>query len=216
MADNVSITAGSGTTIAADDVGGVLFQRVKSVLGADGVAVDPSAGAGAVGTGVQRVTLASDDPAVAKVTNNSFSNTLAFTPAATSHTAGDVNGAAGAFTSMGTASSRVMITSASMLINTATVKASAFRLYLYNVTPPSATADDAAWDLPSGDQASFLGYVDLGTPIDLGSSQWVEVHGINKQILLAATPSIFAYLVNLTTVTEEAVAHTVTLHTVGV
>jgi len=64
MADNVQITAGTGTTVAADDVGGVLFQRIKLGLGADGTAVDAVAGAGAVGTGVQRVTLASDDPAV--------------------------------------------------------------------------------------------------------------------------------------------------------
>ena len=64
MADNVAITAGSGTSIATDDIGGVQHQRVKLSLGADGTAVDAVAGAGAVGTGVQRVTLASDDPAV--------------------------------------------------------------------------------------------------------------------------------------------------------
>jgi len=64
MADNVAITAGSGTTIATDDIGGVQYQRAKLSLGADGTAVDAVAGAGAVGTGVQRVTLASDDPAV--------------------------------------------------------------------------------------------------------------------------------------------------------
>lgn len=40
MADNVSITAGSGTTIAADDVGGVLHQRVKTTWGPDGTAND--------------------------------------------------------------------------------------------------------------------------------------------------------------------------------
>lgn len=45
MADNVAITAGSGTTIAADDVGGVLFQRMKQTWGADGVATDTSASA---------------------------------------------------------------------------------------------------------------------------------------------------------------------------
>lgn len=68
MADNLSVTAGSGTTIAADDIGGgVLVQRVKPAIGADGTAVDVSAGAGAVGTGVQRMTLASDDPAVASL-----------------------------------------------------------------------------------------------------------------------------------------------------
>lgn len=36
MADNVAITAGSGTSIATDDVVGVHFQKVKLDLGADG------------------------------------------------------------------------------------------------------------------------------------------------------------------------------------
>lgn len=45
MADNVAITAGSGTTIAADDIGGVLHQRVKLSQGADGVGVDVSSAA---------------------------------------------------------------------------------------------------------------------------------------------------------------------------
>lgn len=40
MADNVNITPGTGATVAADDVGGVLFQRVKIAHGADGVADD--------------------------------------------------------------------------------------------------------------------------------------------------------------------------------
>lgn len=38
MADNVAITAGSGTTIAADDVSSVYYQRVKIDLGGDGAA----------------------------------------------------------------------------------------------------------------------------------------------------------------------------------
>jgi hypothetical protein len=40
MADNVGYTPGSGATIAADDIGGILFQRVKPVWGVDGVAND--------------------------------------------------------------------------------------------------------------------------------------------------------------------------------
>lgn len=44
MADNVAITAGSGTTIATDDVGGgVQVQRVKVTFGADGTATDANA-----------------------------------------------------------------------------------------------------------------------------------------------------------------------------
>jgi hypothetical protein len=44
LADNVAITAGSGTTIATDDVGsGVQVQRVKVTFGADGTATDANA-----------------------------------------------------------------------------------------------------------------------------------------------------------------------------
>lgn len=47
MADNVAITAGSGTTIAADDVGaGVLVQRVKATWGPDGTANDADVATG--------------------------------------------------------------------------------------------------------------------------------------------------------------------------
>lgn len=45
MSDNLAITQGTGTTIAADDIGGVLHQRVKISQGADGVGVDVSASA---------------------------------------------------------------------------------------------------------------------------------------------------------------------------
>jgi hypothetical protein len=65
MADDYAFTPGTGAIGAADDIGGVLYPRAKLSLGADGSAVDAVGGAGAVGTDVQRVTLASNDPAVA-------------------------------------------------------------------------------------------------------------------------------------------------------
>jgi hypothetical protein len=40
MADNVGYTPGTGATVAADDIAGILHQRVKLSLGADGTAVD--------------------------------------------------------------------------------------------------------------------------------------------------------------------------------
>ena len=36
MADNVAITAGAGTTVRTDDVGGIQIQVIKIALGADG------------------------------------------------------------------------------------------------------------------------------------------------------------------------------------
>lgn len=76
MADNIAVTAGSGTTVSTEEVttlnGGVVsaqhVQRVANAFRtADATAVDVSTGAGAVDTGTQRTTLASDDPAVAKL-----------------------------------------------------------------------------------------------------------------------------------------------------
>lgn len=43
MADNVGYTPGSGALVAADEIAGVLHQRVKIGVGADGTAVDVSA-----------------------------------------------------------------------------------------------------------------------------------------------------------------------------
>ena len=43
MSDNVGYTPGSGATVAADNIGGVLHQRVKISVGSDGVAADASA-----------------------------------------------------------------------------------------------------------------------------------------------------------------------------
>jgi hypothetical protein len=45
MVDNVAITAGTGTTMATDDIGGVQYPRVKISQGADGAATDVSSAA---------------------------------------------------------------------------------------------------------------------------------------------------------------------------
>lgn len=155
----------------------------------------------------------------AVVAGQGFSASATFTPAASSHAAGDCNGAAAEIDFNAPSGSRIMITSASLEIDGGTAEATAWRLYLFNVTPPSAVADDSPFVLPSGDRASFLGQIDLGTATDMtpanGDTQWVETHGINKQIKLAGD-SVFAYLVNLTTLTPANVAHIVTLHAVAV
>lgn len=63
MADNVAFTPGEGATAAADLIGSVYYARVKLSIGADGSATDAEGGAGTNGSGVQRVTLATDDAA---------------------------------------------------------------------------------------------------------------------------------------------------------
>jgi hypothetical protein len=209
MADNKTVkdSAEADFTLALLDVSSVFFAKNVLYNTAGNAA---AYGSGANGATVQRVALATDSPPGTAA----YSASATFTPAAASHTAGDVNGAAAEFALVAPSAGRIIITSASLEIDGGTAEATAWTLYLYNVTPPSALADDAAFDLPSGDRASFLGQISLGTAVDLGSTQWVEVHGINKQIKLAGT-SVFGYLVNATTLTPAAVAHIVTLHAVG-
>lgn len=56
MADNVAITAGSGTSVATDDVAGIHFQRVKLVDGtADSAAAIPGDAANGLDVDVTRV-----------------------------------------------------------------------------------------------------------------------------------------------------------------
>lgn len=91
-----------------------------------------------------------------------------------------------------------------------------YRLHLYNVTPPSALGDNAAFDLPSGDRASYLGFVDLGTPVDLGSTLYVETNQYNKQIEVPSSGSLFGYLVTIGAYTpSSAMVHKITLHSVA-
>lgn len=136
--------------------------------------------------------------------------TASFTPANSSHTAGDVNGGAQEFGFSAPPGSAFLITDATLRIDGGTAEATAWRLYLYNATPPSALADLGDWDLAAVDRGAFVGYVDLGTAIDLGATQWVEVRGLNKGVKLSGS-GLHGYLVNLTTLTPAAVAHVVRL-----
>lgn len=119
----------------------------------------------------------------------------------TPYTAGDVVGAALAaitFPTMGPAGGgEVIITSADFRRYVAALISgeTSYRLHLYNVTPPSALADNAVWDLPSGDRAAYLGYIDLGTPVDLGATLAApENNQINKQVTLLSS-NLYGYLV---------------------
>jgi hypothetical protein len=116
------------------------------------------------------------------------------------------------------AGGEVIITSVALETDAAAVISgeAGYRLHLYNITPPSALGDNAAWDLPSGDRAAYLGYVDLGQPVDLGSTCYIETNGVNKQIK-AASGNVFGYLTTLGAFTPaSATVRVITLHTVVV
>lgn len=150
----------------------------------------------------------------------SFAAPLTRTSDTNAYAANDVLGAATgstaalSFTGLTAAAGDFLITSAALEIDRNAVISgeTSYVLHLYNITPPSALGDNVAWDLPSGDRASYLGFVNLGTPVDLGSTLYVESNAINKQVTLSGT-GLFGYLVTVGAYTPaSATVHKVTLH----
>lgn len=139
----------------------------------------------------------------------------------TAYTALDSVGGALDLGVMGPNAKAILVTSAELELDIAAIPTgmTSFRLYLYSVTPPSALADNAAWTLSSGngDRPSFLGYIDLGSPILLGATPYCRVDGVNAQFKLAGT-HLFGYLVTNAGYTPGANSevYKVTLHATAI
>lgn len=228
-----NITTASGVTFSViswvpdtglPDVGAVPVHIIT-----DGTLV---AGIGAGNaTAAQRVTLASNDPSITQWTAGTLTSAartaaaaviLTRTADANPYVANKVIGAAPgstaalSFANVGPSGAEVTINTVELEIDdTGLITGeTSYRLYLYNVTPPSALGDNAAWDLPSGDRASFLGYVDLNVPIDLGSTLYVRTDNVGAQFTLSGT-GLFGYLVTNSAYTPSASrVYKIKLHTV--
>jgi hypothetical protein len=132
--------------------------------------------------------------------------------------ANDVVGATAAvwkFNNIGPAGGRVGLVGWSLRDDVSAVPAgmTSFRLHLYDRTPASALADKAAFDLVSTD-LGYQGYIDLGSPADLGSSLYVQNDQQWKAIQLRAGCSdLWGYLVTAGTYTPaSAEVLTIALH----
>lgn len=138
----------------------------------------------------------------------------------TAYTANDVVGGVLTFSNVSpVAGGPIMLTSIDLRYDVASIPSgmTSFRLYLYNATPPSAIADNGAWDLGSGDRSAFIGFVDLGAPADIGSTLFAQVDGVNKQVHCASgSTSLFGYLVTLGGYTPAANSETVQVTLRGV
>lgn len=137
-----------------------------------------------------------------------------FTAVAAPIGAGDVMGGAQEFSNFGPQiGGPMLIMSATLLVAHTALIASEddYVLHLYNVTPPSALADNAAWDLPAGDRAAYLGNIAFEVPVDLGSTLWIETNNINKMIEVPSGGRLFGYLVTVAGFTPTAAERIVTL-----
>lgn len=68
-----------------------------------------------------------------------------------------------------------------------------FRLHLYDRMPASDLVDNDAWTLTAADAGSYLGYVDIGTPVDLGPTLMVQTAELAKY-LTTQSGTLYGYL----------------------
>jgi hypothetical protein len=117
----------------------------------------------------------------------------------TAYTAGDVVGDTGgsaiiSLTSVGPSGGFILVQSISLVFSDSTVPSGmgAFRIHMYSASP-TAIADNAAFDLVSGDRDAYMGYIDLPAPLDLGSTIYTQTDYSGRLIkLAAASTTLFA------------------------
>ena len=130
----------------------------------------------------------------------------------TAYAANDVVGGALTFATVAEAGGTFTLMSVGLMWDFGAIPTgmTAYTLHLYSVTPPSALADNAAWDLPSGDRASYIGSVLLSAVVDLGSTLFVHTQLAGPLVinLGAGQTSLFGYLVTSGAYTPAANSET--------
>lgn len=120
---------------------------------------------------------------------------------------GDVVGGLLEFAPMGSSGNHLMLTGAQLLIEDDQLRSTegAYTLYLFNAAPTSI-ADNAAFDVAAGDRDAYLGSIVLGTPVDIGSTLFIELTALTlrKQIKMGQTSTLYGYLVTQVAYTPTA------------
>ena len=109
----------------------------------------------------------------------------------TAYAAGDVVGDTGGsaiitLTNAGPSGGFVIVQSISLVFSDSVVPSGmgAFRIHMYSDSPTSI-ADNATFDLLSGDRANYMGYIDMPAPLDLGSTIYTQTDYPGRLIKLA-------------------------------
>lgn len=184
MADNVAITAGSGTTIATDDVGsGVQVQRIKVMLGADGANDGDVAAANPMPTG-------------GLMTKLTATPTVSASPA---YTAGDCVG--GLMTlSNAVRSGPLSGVLAAIEVMCKSAQTFAFDVIFFDANPSGSTLNDnAAIAIAAADFDKIVGVAQItGTApnawVNVGTPSFAVAANVNLPLKLAST-TLYAVLV---------------------
>jgi hypothetical protein len=237
MADNVAITAGTGTTIAADDVGGgVLHQRVKLTWGVDGTGTDASASnpLPVVQTGTHNIGTVTTVTTVAAVTaisnalpagNNNIGDvdvatlpaltrfvTMTMTVPSDAQDAGDVIAATQIVAACTPANDVPGVLHSATLIDTDDVGVN-IKAVFFSANTALGT-EDSAPDIDDTEALTVLGIVDFAAAdyVDLGGSKYNTKTNIGLAVVPATgTDDIYMALYSPTGGTWSSQAITVRL-----
>ncbi len=120
------------------------------------------------------------------------------------------------FTNIGPSGGNIYITDVALEVDTTAVISgmTSYTLHLYDASP-TAILDNAAWDLGASDRTKYIGSIALGTPVDIGSTLYVQTSNINKMVKLATgSTSLYGEIVTVGTWTPTSgLVFVVDLHT---
>lgn len=172
----------------------------------------------ALNNGGTPVVVSASNPVPVTSSGYQSSTTIQRAANTTAYTANDVIGGALTLANIGPSGGHIMLNSIRILLNITAVPSgmSNMILFLYDVTPPSAVADNGAFTVASGDRASLLtpNGISLGTPtLGVGGGTVVlQANNLGLQFKLAsASTSLFAYLVTTGAFTPAANSETYTM-----
>lgn len=110
-----------------------------------------------------------------------------------------------AFENILTAGAAFIITGAKLRIDINAIPSGmlGFRLHLYNAAPTAIT-DNAAYNLPSGDRAKYLGYLDFLVMEDMGDTLWAQATNTLSGKLAAESTTLYGILQTIGAYTPAA------------
>ena len=188
MADNVAITAGAGTTIAADDVGaGVLHQRVKVTWGPDGTGTDADVGAGLPVDG-----------------GDNFIVQVAPTVTAGAYTADDCIGGEMTVTAAARSSGGGGLLMGITMASKGTVAANDVEVLIFDANPAGTYTDNTALAVSAADAFLLLAAIKLDNLTDVGTPTMIWAKNLNIPYVCSGSADLFAVAVNRTAFTPAS------------
>ena len=212
MADNIAITAGTGTTVATDDIAGVHFQKVL-VANAAGAVVDPVAAGSAAMAASVPVTIATNDTQFdslkARVSPRQV--TVTMTMETTALDAGDVS-AATQIVAACTPGNDICGVLHSISISDPDDQKAALTFIVFNANTTLGT-EDAAPDIDDTELLTCQSFVEIATTDykDLGTGSIATVNNLGR-IVKPATGTDDIYIAIMNTATPTYAGGALTVH----